>query len=140
MRTISRAAFAVSLLLFSSSPFAECGAQDIAEITAYFALNSTPSAALAPVVTRTMLGEARSGADFIFRYGRADLVLVEADNLALTWVNGGARGSFGFTAGYWKPDCDDCDGHFVAGLHQMERHRAAHHTQTYEPEFHSSVT
>jgi hypothetical protein len=68
------------------------------------------------MITRTMLADAQPGWDFAPRYGRVDLFEDAANNLALSFVRGGGRSSFGLTAGYWNPDCDGCDGHFVAGL------------------------
>jgi hypothetical protein len=103
-------------LLAAAVPIASGRAQDTGDIAAYVALQFTPPAGFAPIVTRTMLGDARPGWDFTPRYGRVDLFEDAANNFALSFVHGSNRGSFGVTAGYWNPDCDNCDGHFVAGL------------------------
>jgi hypothetical protein len=116
MRTVGRAALVVSLLSAASFPTGRAIAQDVSDAVAYVALIATPPGAFAPLVTKTMLGDGRHGTDFVFRYGRGDLGVAETNNLALTWTNGSARGSFGFTVGYWSPDCDDCDGNVLAGL------------------------
>jgi hypothetical protein len=97
-------------------PVESARAQDTGDFVAYVALNFTPPAGFAPVMTRTMLGQAQPGWDLVPRYGRVDLFEDAANNFALSIVHGGGRSSFGFTAGYWNPDCDGCDGHFVAGL------------------------
>jgi hypothetical protein len=89
-------------------------AQDESDFVAYIALNFTPPGAFAPVVTRTMLREA--GTDVALRYGRFDFFDAATNNLALTWMRGTGAGSVTLTAGYLNPDCDGCDGHFLAGV------------------------
>jgi hypothetical protein len=109
-----RAIAAIATLVWSGAPASDARAQDEGDVAAYVALLFSPPGAFSPFPTRTMLGEA--GTDITLRYGRFDIFDASTNNFALTWGRGSPRASFAATAGFLNPDCDDCDGHFLAAI------------------------
>jgi hypothetical protein len=113
MRIPSPLAALVAALL--AVPAAGVSAQNN-DIAAFFALTFTPTGALPPMLTPSMVGDVRGGSDVLLRYGRytfrgSDEAI---HNLGVTLdlpTQGATR--FGLTAGFQA--CDGCDGLLMIG-------------------------
>jgi hypothetical protein len=93
-------------------------AQSTSELTAYQAAINTPSGALAPILTNTLLDRLQNGASLAFRYSNiqeGDLNL-SSNAFGLTGIlPAGLGSSVSLTAGFVLPDCDDCSARLMLG-------------------------
>jgi hypothetical protein len=97
-------------------------AQSAGDVAAFFALASTPPAALAPLISPVMLGNITNTGQLALRYGRypgdGSNLNMFAGSIALPL---GDKAGMGLTLGYLSPDCGQCDGNFMAGLSGTDR-------------------
>jgi hypothetical protein len=95
-------------------------AQDEGDAVAYLALISTPTGAVAPMLSSALTGAKQTGVTFGARYGYIDLFGTGLHAFAATVdVPVGKRGSnLGFSAGYRFVNCEageDCEGSVMLG-------------------------